>query len=295
MNFQNKNIKNIGNIAFARPVHKNDYRSLTDQVPTTNTVSISSNDPVPMTNTGSITSSNLEPQPLVEIDYETDRLEEFMKVTERFLSENGPEPPTDRVIREINADPMKLAILPRDFEKTAGWQMLVLRALLKDGLAIQCIIPRHYNERTLSLILFYCGEAVKQNGMALEHMGPLQDVLHLVELAVNQNPKAIVFASDNVKRQLLKEYFYHSLNPLGYYSNRRLLKNNTILPLLYYIKRRESDNIGEKEELQTDIDDVITNLNENKRKLNQYKKLINYKNPPNNMNSMKKDRFPSGF
>ena len=274
MNSQNKN-----NIPFARQVHPYAY--------------LFSNHPE--TNTASITSSNLEPQAPVNPNIDYERLRIFLQTGEKLLSVDGPSPPTDEIIEEVNEDPMKLEYyLPPDFVKTLQWQLLVLRALQKNGLAIKYIIP-HYNEQTIPLILFYCAEALNQNGMALEHMESLQDVLYLVEKAVNKNPKAIVFASDNVKRQLLKEYFYHSLNPLGYYSNRRLLKNNTILPLLYYIKLREQGNIGFKEELQKDIDDVITNLNENERKLNQYKKLKNYKNSTNIMNSMKKDRFPSGF
>ena len=123
--------------------------------------------------------------------------------------------------------------------------------------------------------------------MALQYVVPLNDVLPILEITVNQNPKSIIFVSDDVKKQLLQEYLYKWYNPMNIGKNRRLIDNNTILPLLYYIKRRESDNIGFKEELQTEIDNVITNLN--------FVKLKNYKNSTNIMKTMVKERFPCGI
>ena len=123
--------------------------------------------------------------------------------------------------------------------------------------------------------------------MALQYVVPLNDALPILEITVNQNPKSIIFVSDDVKKQLLQEYLYKWYNPMNIGKNRRLIDNNTILPLLYYIKRRESDNIGFKEELQTEIDNVITNLN--------FVKLKNYKNSTNIMKTMVKERFPCGI
>ena len=123
--------------------------------------------------------------------------------------------------------------------------------------------------------------------MALQYVVPLNDALPILEITVNQNPKSIIFVSDDVKKQLLQEYLYKWYNPMNIGKNRRLIDNNTILPLLYYVKRRESDNIGFKEELQTEIDNVITNLN--------FVKLKNYKNSTNIMKTMVKERFPCGI
>ena len=170
----------------------------------------------------------------------------------------------------------------------------MIRTLQKNGLVIQYIIP-YYDKKTFSLILFYIEETLRQNGMALQYVVLLNDALPIVEITVNQNPKSIIFVSDDVKKQLLQEYLYKWYNPMNIGKNRRLIDNNTILPLLYYIKRRESDNIGFKEELQTEIDNVITNLNENQTKLCQYKKLINYKNSTSFLNSLVNESFPSGI
>ena len=51
--------------------------------------------------------------------------------------------------------------------------------------------------------------------MALQYVVPLNDALPILEITVNQNPKSIIFVSDDVKKQLLQEYLYKWYNPMN--------------------------------------------------------------------------------